>query len=192
MTRAEQKAGKAARDRARSRRPRAIRAASIVVSRLSLRELHTARAEYPEAAVRHLPMVCGECANGARPCPFVSCSHHLYLDVDGATGSIKLNFPDLEPDEMEQSCALDVALGAGDPATGVGGGATLNEIANVLNVTRERVRQIEQNGLKKLEGLRGHVLRDFAPAGPTVRKPLREDDEDDSDDSALDDSEAAE
>ena len=40
---------------------------------------------------------------------FVSCKHHLYLDVNPATGSIKLNFPDKEIWELEHTCALDVA-----------------------------------------------------------------------------------
>jgi hypothetical protein len=177
------------RDRARNKRPVGARAQSISVDRLSLSERRAARAEYPEAAVRQLPMTRGECASIERPCPFVSCRHHLFADVDPATGSIKLNFPDREPDELHESCSLDVALGHGDPATGQGGGATLNEIANVLNVTRERVRQIEQSALKKLEGLRGRNLRDFAPVGPVVRGVVREDEDAEQ---ASDDSEAAE
>ena len=40
---------------------------------------------------------------------FISCKHHLYLDVNPETGSIKLNFPHLEPWEMLESCSLDVA-----------------------------------------------------------------------------------
>ncbi len=28
------------------------------------------------------PKTRGECASGPRPCPWVSCRHHLYLDVD--------------------------------------------------------------------------------------------------------------
>ena len=57
----------------------------------------------PNAATR------AECAEGPRPCPYVSCKHHLYLDVNPETGSIKLNFPDLEVDEMAETCSLDVA-----------------------------------------------------------------------------------
>ena len=51
----------------------------------------------------------GQCVTGARPCPWVSCKFHLYLDVNPETGSIKLNFPDLEVWEMPETCALDVA-----------------------------------------------------------------------------------
>ena len=34
------------------------------------------------------------CQQDHRPCPWVACKHHLYLDVNPETGSIKMNFPD--------------------------------------------------------------------------------------------------
>ena len=84
----------------------------------------------------------GQCATGARPCPWVSCKFHLYLDVNPETGSIKLNFPDLEVWEMPETCALDVAER---------GGITLEEVGEILNLTRERIRQVEVHGLEKLQ-----------------------------------------
>src|SRR5579883_1688716 len=53
------------------------------------------------------PMTREQCASMPRPCPFVSCSHHLYLDVNPETGAIKLNFPHLEVWEMAETCSLD-------------------------------------------------------------------------------------
>jgi hypothetical protein len=91
------------------------------------------------------PRTRGDCSNGERPCPWVRCKHHLYLDINPDTGSIKLNFPDLEPWELEQTCALDVAER---------GGITLEEIGLVMNLTRERIRQVETRGLLKLAGAR--------------------------------------
>ena len=85
-----------------------------------------------------------ECASGARPCMFISCKHHLYLDVNPATGSIKLNFPDKEIWEMEETCALDVADR---------GGITLEEVGAIMNLTRERIRQVETRGLLKLRAV---------------------------------------
>lgn len=82
-----------------------------------------------------------ECAVGPRPCLFVACKHHLYLDVNPETGSIKLNFPDKDVWELEETCALDVAQR---------GGVTLEEVGDILNLTRERVRQLEVTGLRKL------------------------------------------
>ncbi len=82
-----------------------------------------------------------ECRDGLRPCPYVSCRYHLYLDVNPDTGSIKLNFPDLEVWEMPYTCALDVAEE---------GGVTLEKAGEILNLTRERIRQMEVTGLEKI------------------------------------------
>lgn len=87
------------------------------------------------------PKTRAECIDGPRPCPFVSCKFHLYLDVKTDTNSIKLNFPHLEVWEMEHTCSLDVAER---------GGMTLEEVGHILNLTRERVRQVEVAGLEKL------------------------------------------
>jgi len=86
------------------------------------------------------PRTRAECVGSARPCPYVSCRHHLYLEVTEA-GSLKLNFPHLEPDELVESCALDVAER---------GGATLDAVGLLINLTRERVRQIERPALLQL------------------------------------------
>ena len=88
------------------------------------------------------PMTRESCASMPRPCPFVSCSHHLYLDVNPETGAIKLNFPHLEVWEMAETCSLDVADS---------GGITLEEVGAILNLTRERIRQVEVRGLAKIK-----------------------------------------
>lgn len=82
-----------------------------------------------------------DCAQGPRPCMFIACKHHLYLDVNPSTGSIKLNFPDKEVWELEETCALDVADR---------GGITLEEVGSIMNLTRERIRQVETRGLARL------------------------------------------
>ena len=84
----------------------------------------------------------GDGANCERPCPFVSCRHHLYLDINPETGSIKLNFPHLAIWELKETCSLDVADR---------GGATLEEVGELSNLTRERIRQLEVRGLLKLK-----------------------------------------
>jgi hypothetical protein len=89
------------------------------------------------------PQTRDECRNGPRPCLYVSCKHHLYLDVNPETGSIKLNFPDKEVWELEETCALDVAER---------GGITLEEVGEILNLTRERIRQLEVTALDKMKG----------------------------------------
>lgn len=97
------------------------------------------------------PRTRGDCtgSGAARPCPFVSCSHHLYLDVNPETGAIKLNFPHLEVWEMAETCSLDVADR---------GGVTLEEVGAILNLTRERVRQIEVAGLVQIRKAGGDEL----------------------------------
>ncbi len=87
------------------------------------------------------PRTRADCIHAQRPCLFVSCKHNLYLDVNPETGSIKLNFPDKEIWELEETCALDVA----DK-----GGITLEEVGAIMNLTRERIRQVETRGLLKL------------------------------------------
>lgn len=90
------------------------------------------------------------CLSMPRPCPFVSCSHHLYLDVNPESGAIKLNFPQLDVWEMAETCSLDVADR---------GGITLEEVGTILNLTRERIRQVEVRGMDKIRTARGEALR---------------------------------
>ena len=86
-------------------------------------------------------MTPAQCREDKRPCLYVSCRYHLYLDVNPMTGSIKINFPDKEVWQLEQTCALDVAER---------GGITLEEVGDIMNLTRERIRQVEVSGLDKL------------------------------------------
>jgi len=111
-------------------------------TRMLARDRVSVHPDLVEWMERLRPKTRDECKGGARPCPHVSCKHHLYLDVNPKNGSIKFNFPDLEPHEMVQSCALDVA----DQ-----GGLTLEEVGQHLNLTRERVRQLEASGKEKLK-----------------------------------------
>jgi hypothetical protein len=151
------------REQRRSRRKRAIRARTISVKRMTKRELEVGRLLYPESDYVK-PDTREECANGPRPCPYVSCKHHLFIDVSPKTGAIKLNFPDLEVWEMGESCALDVADR---------GGTTLEDVGAIMNLTRERIRQVEVKALAKLEALRDmEALRDFVDEGPVGKRRL--------------------
>jgi len=117
-----------------------VRSKTIAPKRLTREEKREALTlVYPEGVAR--PRQRGECMSMERPCPFVSCEHHLYLDVNPNSGAIKLNFPHLEVWEMAETCALDVADR---------GGITLEEVGAILNLTRERIRQVEVRGLVKL------------------------------------------
>lgn len=136
------------RRRSRSRR----RARTISIRRLSKTELNRGRMLYPETDYWK-PTTRADCENLERPCPFVSCKYHLYIDVHPVRGSIKINFPDLEVWEMTDTCALDVADR---------GGITLEDVGEIMNLTRERVRQVETAGLGKLAALEDvEQLRDY-------------------------------
>lgn len=119
-----------------------------------MNELERLRNDEPDDGQRRLPLVYGDCLEEEGPCPYVSCKHHLFLGVDPRSGSIKLNFPDLfddegtpRLDEMRATCALKVAERDG---------VTLEVIGELLNLTRERARQIEATAL---ENMRKALLR---------------------------------
>lgn len=153
-------------DQRRSARPREVRAQTQSVRTTSKRSLLVGAALYPEG-VPPLPATRAECVDGPRPCPRVSCRHHLYLDVDPHSGSIKLNFPDIEVENMGESCSLDVADR---------GALTLEGVGPLMNVTRERIRQLEVNALKRFakiahrEGIEMADLLDMygKPSAPAV------------------------
>jgi hypothetical protein len=151
------------REQRRSRRKRDVRARTISVKRMTKRELEIGRLLYPEHDYEK-PRQRSECAGGPRPCPYVSCKHHLYLDVSARTGAIKLNFPDLEVWDMAETCALDIADR---------GGTTLEEVGAIMNLTRERIRQVEVKALAKLDALREMMaLRDYVDEGPVGKRRL--------------------
>ncbi|HUJ61351.1 MAG TPA: sigma factor-like helix-turn-helix DNA-binding protein [Kofleriaceae bacterium] len=117
------------------------RSKTIALKRLTRAELERGAAENPPLPDVDRPRTRAECRGGERPCPWVACKHHLYLDINPRTGSIKINFPDLEPWELAHTCALDIADD---------GGLTLEQIGAITNLTRERVRQVEVRGLLAL------------------------------------------
>jgi hypothetical protein len=95
------------------------------------------------------PKTRGDCEHGQRPCPWVSCRHHLYLDVS-SSGFIRSRACD--PLDLAETCSLDVAAR---------GGATLEEVGSIIGTSRERVRQLEGTALKKMRrARRGVVLSD--------------------------------
>jgi hypothetical protein len=92
-------------------------------------------------AYRNRPRVYGDCEDTAGPCPWVRCRFNLFLEVDELTGAIKLNFPDKEIDQLAETCALRVVDQRG--------ALSLEEVGKLVNLTQERVSQIEESGLAK-------------------------------------------
>jgi len=106
--------------------------------------------DYDEPGIVHeRPVTRGDCLRGGcneqRPCPWVGCRHHLGLDVT-EEGTLILH-PHRLPWQHKDSCALDVAER---------GGMTLEQVGRQLDLTRERVRQIEVEAMAKVrEAMRG-------------------------------------
>ena len=98
------------------------------------------------------PKTRGDCKSVPRPCPHAGCRHHLYLDIS-SEGWLRINKSVSEPGEMVVSCSLDVA--------DRGHQMLLDEIGELMGVTKERVRQLEFSALRKLEH-NARVLREFA------------------------------
>ncbi len=146
----------------RRKRSGGLKPRSIAKKRLTRSEMAEGKELLPYMDYNR-PRTRAECRDGIRPCPFVGCRYHLYLDVNPATGNLKLNFPGLEVWQMPFTCAMDVAEM---------GGRTLEEVGQILNMTRERVRQLE---FSALQAIRGVVERD------PWDTPLVSDDDPDSD-----------
>lgn len=152
-------------DRKRNARKRPVRASTLGM-RHSKAQLFQIGAilypheEHPEAG-HGAPKTRAECGEKRRDasgkqsgCPYVSCRHNLYLDVN-ENGSIKLNFPDLEPHELKESCALDVAAR---------GGTTQERVGELMNLTRVRGRQIELGALQKIYRKQVHSIEEIRRA----------------------------
>jgi len=98
------------------------------------------------------PLKRSECREASRPCPWVSCKYHLYLDVNRSRKSLNVAFPKKDVVQLEETCALDVA----DE-----GPHTLEEIGDLLNISRERVRQIVELGLSRIPKEFLPLLREY-------------------------------
>ncbi len=152
--------GEESRDTRRSRRKHPVKAKVENVHRISRRQLRvlSTQADLDLVLAGHpeRPKTRADCENGPRPCMFVSCRHNLFLDVSPTTGAIKHNFPDLEPHQMpaDGSCALDVAERGGLP---------LEAVADLMNWTRERMRQVQQMAIGRISPEDRALLAELQP-----------------------------
>lgn len=86
------------------------------------------------------PKTRGDCKDGPRPCPWVGCRYHMYLEVTEDGG---LRFSTwLQPEEMTESCVLDIADRGELEAVSV---------ARVLGSCRQRIEQIEKKAVEHFQ-----------------------------------------
>lgn len=148
------------------------RAHTECVKRLSKRDLLAGRAETadygidrPFALDETYPTTYGECVERRlggeeNPCHFVRCKWHLAIDIHPETGAIKINHPGaldadgaLDLRAMPATCALHLSLEE----------HTLEQVGALINITRERARQIETRGLALLKEIATLArLQDFS------------------------------
>lgn len=96
-----------------------------------------------ESAGVFRPRTFGECEPG--PCGYVSCRHHLKLDVDEITHVVRDNFPGVDVDEMDETCSLRVANAvAGNSET-----LTLEEVGERMNISMQWVQILERDAARK-------------------------------------------
>lgn len=89
------------------------------------------------------PQTRSECLDGPRPCPWVSCRHHLALEV--TADGVRLMLPEDPADWTDlPTCALDVA------AEGGLGQTALAALLDGTEYTYRRIRDAERNGLDNL------------------------------------------
>lgn len=128
-------------------------------------EVAANRDAYPEDVQR--PRTRAECVDGPRPCPYVSCRHHLFLEAAG-NGTLLFQHWGREPDEIPKTCSLDVTPD----------GMQIEQIAEIMGMSRESVRQIEIAAMAKIRAAVPYLRDDVA--GDRVRLVvLPSDDEDD-------------
>lgn len=102
------------------------------------------------------PKTRSECIGGIRPCPWISCRHHLLLDTDNGDLTIHKigkrlsacsneEFEDLAIetlDSMCHTCTLDIVEDENS--------RTLGEISDITGMDLTLVKQIEKDALKSM------------------------------------------
>lgn len=107
---------------------------------------------------RRLPKTRGDCEGVDLPCNFLSCRHNLVISAVGTGRDAGARVSGLrrmiDMDNPELMEAIRDRLNAGNPTCALDvaeeDGQTLEQIGNIMGLTRERVRQIEEEALDKL------------------------------------------
>ena len=107
------------------------------------------------------PKTRADCEGGFRPCPYFSCKYNLGLEMVGDKANPRVRLAvDLETEQglekfmaLPYTCALDVAE--------QDDGATLEEIAKAMSITREGVRLLERGAYDSMGSHHRKMLESF-------------------------------
>lgn len=88
------------------------------------------------------PKTRGDCVSGPRPCPWVSCRHHLGVDVLGTEVRERAGWDEVDAlgRPLRPSCSLDVADDGPQP---------IEPIARALGVSARRVDQLLKRAVRR-------------------------------------------
>jgi len=103
------------------------------------------------AMLSNRPKTRADCPSPGTPCPYLSCKHHLWVDLSAS------GMPTESPafGDVKNTCALNYVEEHGSAPT------TLSCVSKATHTTRQRVDQIVQEGLKKAKRRHGAVLREY-------------------------------
>jgi Sigma-70, region 4 len=157
-------------NRVKESRPRAMRPEtenrpmSLGVAPLSLaerREVAEIEAELAREGISTArPRQLSECPPAGRPCGFASCRHSLLVEIvpieRTGVAAVKLNWPGVDVDALEETCSLHAAsrFARRQRTFPINGRlqvlASTEEVGRLLNLSPERVSQIESEAIGKL------------------------------------------
>ncbi len=133
------------------------RQVDALLAELTPRELAVLEERFA-AALPPRPVTRADCVDGPRPCPYVSCRHHLAITVL-RSGALRIEFAGVEDGEfggMVATCSLDVADQVEPGREGVLSDAA---IGRLMGKSGERVRQIGERALLRV----ARAIRDEEP-----------------------------
>lgn len=110
----------------------------------------TAELEAADEVLAKQPRRRGDCPPADIPCPFIACRYHLWTHATIRNGEIS----DVQIARPWGNTAYTCALNQADK-----GPCTLEEIGQVMGLTRERVRQLENGGKERLRRRHSEALR---------------------------------
>lgn len=112
------------------------------------------RAQAPAPSSNHWrPTTRGDCVDGPRPCPFVGCRYHIWLEATQFGAIVTQQDGKLQGmHNMRFTCVLDAAEQGPLP---------VKQIGRLLGVKKERLRQMERVATARLKKKTRHLKKEL-------------------------------